>query len=296
MIKTSSAMPYEFMIKFTSQEAWIKGRGIYLWLAFFFSEIGAGIYLVSILLNIRAGWLLGWLITLVVGGALHLLYLGKPARALLMFLKPLKSELSRGLWVISVFAVLGFIQVVPVVWPDLPWTGTSAGLRIITGMTCILIIIHGFLTMSAIRAIHVWNSAMMVPLAVASGLWVGSQANVLLSYFLGQNLGPAEIWARWSLFCLIVLFGLFILGAIQSSTSARVSTKRMLAGDWSGPFYIGVIAVGFIVPLVITIIAWGNDIDKFNIGLLLLRCLCVIIGDLMIRYGIMRNAVYSPLI
>ena len=296
MIKTISPMPYEFMVKFTSQEAWIKGRGIFLWLAFFFSEIGAGIYLVSIFIDLRAGWLLGWLITLVVGGGLHLLYLGKPARALLMFLKPLKSELSRGLWFISAFAVLGFIQVAPVVMPNLPWTGNSAALKIITGMICIFVIIHGFLTMSAMRAIPVWNTAMMVPLAVASGLWVGSQVIVLLSYFLGQKLGPSEIWARWSLLCLIVLFGLFILGAVQSSTTAQLSIKRMVAGDWSGPFYIGVIVIGIILPLVITIIAWGNDIEKFGIGVLLLRCLCVFIGDLMIRYGLMRNAVYSPLI
>jgi formate-dependent nitrite reductase membrane component NrfD len=289
-------MPYEFMVKFTPQEAWIKGKGILLWLAFFFSEIGAGIYLVSLFLNLRTGWLIGWLVTLVIGGGLHLLYLGKPSRVLLMFLKPVKSELSRGLWVILVFAALGFIQVAPIVIPALPWTGTGTGMNFLTGAVCILIIIHGFLTMSGIRAIPVWNSVMLVPLAIASGLWVGSQVAVLLSYFLGQNLVPAEIWARWSLLFLIILFGLFILGAIQSSTTAQMSIKRIIAGDWSGPFYLGVIVVGIIIPLVITIISWRNDISKINIALLFLRCTCVFIGDLMIRYGIMRNAVYSPLI
>lgn len=289
-------MPYEFMVKFTSQEAWIKGRGIFLWLAFFFSEIGAGIYLVSLFLNLRAGWLLGWLITLVVGGGLHLLYLGKPARVLLMFLKPVKSELSRGLWVILVFAALGFIQVAPVVIPNLPWTGSSASMNLLTGIICILIIIHGFLTMSGIRAIPVWNSAMMIPLALASGVWVGSQIVVLLFYFVGQNIGLAEIWARWSLLCFIAFLGMFILGAIQSSTTAQASIKRMLAGDWSRLFYLGVIAIGIIVPLVLTIIIWRSDMPGNNIGILFLRCLCIFIGDLMFRYGIMRNAVYSPLI
>ena len=296
MIKTSSPKPYEFMVKYTPQEVWIKGRGIFLWLAFFFSEIGAGIYLVSLFLNLPAGWLLGWLVTLIAGGGFHLLYLGRPARVLLMFLKPVKSELSRGLWVILAFAVLGFIQVAPIVLSNLPWTGSSAGLKIITGIGCILVIIHGFLTMSGIRAIPVWNSAMMVPLSVASGLWVGSQVTVLLSYFLGLNMGAAEIWARWSLFCLIALLGFFILGAIQSTETAQVSIKRMLTGDWSGPFYVGVIAIGILVPLIITIITWAGDISNISIGILLLRCLCVFVGDLMIRYGIMGNAVYSPLI
>jgi formate-dependent nitrite reductase membrane component NrfD len=289
-------MPYDFLVKFTPQEVWIKGKGTFLWLAFFFSEIGAGIYLVSLFLNLRAGLLLGWLITLVIGGGLHLLYLGKPSRILLMFLKPVQSELSRGLWVILVFAVLGFIQLVPVVLPNLPWTGSNMVIKIMTGIICALIIIHGFLTMSGIRAIPVWNSAMMVPLSMASGLWVGSQIVVLLFYFVGINIGLPEIWARWSLLCFIVLLSLFILGAIQSSTPAQVSIKRMLTGEWSGPFYVGVVVIGILIPLIITIIAWKGDISKINIGILFLRCICVLVGDLMFRYGIMRNAVYSPLI
>ena len=54
-------MPYDFMVKHTPQKAWIQGKGVLLWLAFFFSEIGAGIYLVSLFLNVPQGWLFGWL-------------------------------------------------------------------------------------------------------------------------------------------------------------------------------------------------------------------------------------------
>jgi formate-dependent nitrite reductase membrane component NrfD len=213
-----------------------------------------------------------------------------------MFLKPAKSELSRGLWVISFFAILGFIQVAPVVVSALPWTGTGQILKIIMGIICILIIIHGFLTMSIVKALPVWNSSMMVPLAVISGLWVGSQVAVLLTDLLGQNINLAETWARWSLLGFIAFLGLFILGAAHSSTPAQVSIKRLLAGEWSVPFYIGVVAIGIVIPLIITVAVWGSDIRNMSSGILFIRCLCVVIGDLMARYGIMKNALCSPLI
>lgn len=296
MDRISGLMPYDFMVKYTPQEAWVKGKGVFLWLAFFFSEIGAGIYLVSLFVNLRVGYLTGWLITLILGGGFHLLFLGRPTRALLMFLNPGKSELSRGLWVILFFAVLGFFQIAPAVVPGLPWSGSGFALKVIMGVISVLLITHGFLTMSMVRAIPVWNSAMMVPLSVVSGLWVGSQVAVLISLLVGGEMGIAETWARGCLFAFIVFLGVYLLGAAQSSAAAQVSVKRLLGGEWSGPFYIGVVLIGMVVPVVITVVIWGDDVNQVSVGFLWLRCLCVFVGDLMMRYGIMRNAYYSPLI
>lgn len=296
MNKISSFMPYDFMVKYTPQEAWIKGRGVFLWLAFFFTEIGAGIYFISLFINLRMGWLLGWLLALVVGGGLHLLYLGRPMRGLLILLKPTTSEMSRGLWATLFFAIVGFFQIIPIIVPGIPWTGDSSILKVIMGIICILVITHGFLTMSIMRALPVWNSAMMVPLSVTSGIWVGGQLVLLISYIYGHDLGSAESWVRWSLFCFIVFFAVFLMGAVQASTTARKSILNLLNGEWSAPFYIGVVGIGIIIPVVITLIIWGNDMNSVNLWFLALRCLCVAIGDLTMRYGLMKNAYYSPII
>jgi len=68
--------PYLWMVDFTPQREWIDRQGLLLWLAFFFSEIGAGIYLVSLFLGFRAGSLIGWLTCALLGGGLHLGYFG----------------------------------------------------------------------------------------------------------------------------------------------------------------------------------------------------------------------------
>jgi formate-dependent nitrite reductase membrane component NrfD len=295
-MKKTGIMPYEWMVKYTPEEEWIKGQGMLLWLAFFFSEIGAGIYFVSLFMNFRPGWLVGWLVTLVLGGLIHVAYLGKPMRSWRIFFRPANSELSRGLWVILCYAVVGVFQVLPVVFSALPWTGESSVLKIIMGIICVLLITHGFMMMSVVRAIPFWNSSMMVPLSVVSGIWVGSQAVLMMMYFTGLELSGVELWARWSLLAFITLLAVHLWGAAHSSEAATASLERLLVGDSSWSFYIGVMGIGIIIPLIITLMAWSAGAESLSGGVIFLRFLCILIGDLMMRYNIMRSGLYTPLI
>lgn len=286
----------EWMVTYTPQEEWIEGKGAFLWLAFFFSEIGAGIYFVSLFMNFRPGWMVGWLVSLVLGGLAHVAYLGKPFRGWRILLQPGSSELSRGLWVILLFAVIGFFQVLPIVISDLPWKGDGSALKAIMGIICILMITHGFLTMSVVRALPLWNSSMMIPLSLVSGIWVGSHTVEMISFFMGRDLSVAELWTRWSLLGYMGILAMFLWGSIHSSETARVSIKRLLMGSSSTRFYIGVIAIGILVPLVITLFVWGSGIERLGGGIIVLRFVCVMIGDLTMRYHIMKGALYTPIV
>ncbi len=295
-MKTSRLMGYEWMVKHTPQEEWIEGKGVLLWLAFFFSEIGAGIYFVSIFLNFRPGWLMGWLVSLVLGGFVHLGFLGKPLRTWRIFLRPASSEISRGMWVVLLFAVIGFFQVLPVVVSGVPWSGDSSALKVIMGILCILLITHGFSTMNVVRALPMWNSSMMLPLSLVSGIWVGSQTTELMLLIAGHDITAAEVWARWSLLSYIGALLIFLWGCLHSLETTRVSIKGILTGVFSVYFYVGVVAVGIIIPLIITLFVWANEAAIVGGSLLFLRFACVMIGDLAMRYSIMKGALYSPLI
>ncbi len=71
---------YDWMVKYTPQKEWIERRGVLLWLAFFFIELGAGMFFVASFFNSLFVMLIGWLICAMLGGGLHLLFLGKPLR------------------------------------------------------------------------------------------------------------------------------------------------------------------------------------------------------------------------
>jgi formate-dependent nitrite reductase membrane component NrfD len=291
--RTQEPKPYEWMIKPTPQKEWIDGKGVYLWLAFFFSEIGAGIYFLSLFFDFYTGFIVGWLMTLVIGGGVHMLYLGNPTRVFRIFFKPGTSELSRGMWVILLFAVLGFFQILPGIFPALGWTGLSIGYKVIMGILCILLIMHGFATMNVVRALPAWNSSVMLPLSIISGIWVGSQFVQIMLGATGHNLATLEMWSRLFLFVYIGFLVFYLWGTFHEDETARFSVRELVRGDYAQVFYLGVVAVGIVVPLLLTFIMWGTSI---SLGLVFLRLLFVFAGDLMMRYSIMKSAFYTPLI
>ena len=296
MNKGTDAFNYNWMVKYTPQTAWITGKGLYLWLAFFFAEIFAGVYFVSIIMDLRAGLLVGWLGSLLLGGGFHTLYLGKADRGWRILFKVSRSELSRGLWVILFFTAIGFIQILPIVFTGLPWSWNAPTLKIVMGILSVLVIIHGFMTMSVIRALPMWNSSMMIPLSFASGLWVGSQIVGVILILMGAYGSMAEVWCRWSLFLMMATLLVYLWGSYHGSDTVKASIKRLFAGDCALHFYIGVLLIGICVPLIITLSFWGSDLSSVNAGLVILRLICVLIGDATIRYVIMKAHLYPPLI
>lgn len=286
----SGIKPYEWMINPTRQREWIDDKGIFLWLAFFFSEIGAGLYFMSLFYEYKAGLVLGWLITLILGGIIHVLYLGNPMRAWRMIMKPNTSELSRGIWIIGIFAVFGFLQIV-----------TPGGFNIvfncIMGILCLLIISHGFATMNVVRALPAWSSTMVLPLSIISGVWVGQQ---ILQFMLAASGSAAiasgmEIWAEVFFLAYFLCILLYVWGTWHSSEVGKESIKSMICREKElyKVSMIGVAGLGIALPLLFTLIMWGGDINGF---LIFLRLASVFAGDLALRYLIMKSAVYKPLI
>ncbi len=284
----SGQKPYEWMINPTRQQEWIDKKGIFLWLAFFFSEIGAGLYFVSLFYEYRAGLILGWLITLILGGLIHVLYLGKPTRAWRMIMKPNTSELARGIWIIAAFAALGFLQIV-----------TAGGFNIvfntILGILCLLIISHGFATMNVIKALPAWSSTMVLPLSVISGVWVGQQILQFMAGFSGSEglASGMEVWAEVFFFVYFLCLLLYVWGTWHTSDIGKESIKNLMNDELKKISLIGVVGLGVVLPLILTLIMWSGNTNSF---LIFLRLASVFAGDLAMRFVIMKSAVYKPLI
>ncbi|MCP3943670.1 MAG: DMSO reductase [Desulfobacteraceae bacterium] len=279
--------PYEWMVRPTAQTQWIDDKGLFLWLAFFSSEIGAGLYFMSLFHEYRPGIILGWLITLILGGTIHVLYLGNPFRAWRMIMKPNTSELSRGVWIIGIFALLGFFQMTS-------QGGFNIVFNFIMGILCLLIISHGFVTMNVIRALPAWSSTMVLPLSLISGIWVGSQLLQMMFVMGGSGVlaSGMEVWAKVFFLIYLICVLLYVWGTYHADKIAKESIVIQLKGKLSQIFYIGVGGVGLVIPALLILIMWEGNINGF---LLFLRLIAVLVGDLALRYTIMKSAVYKPL-
>lgn len=291
--------PYFWMTDFTPQKEWIDGKGLLLWLAFFFSEVGAGVYVVSLFLEFRAGCVAGWIVCALLGGGLHTAYLGKPERAWRAILRPGSSELSRGIIILGLFLVVGALQLAIVLglFNGLPWEGNALFFKVVLGILGFFVITHGFMTMSSIGALPFWNSGMMPVLSLASGVWVGAQITGAMAMGLGnaEVPGSLEPVARWFFFAYALLTLFYLWNAAHGPMAAKRSLQLLLKGELAWLFYTGVVLIAMVIPLIITLVFCTKPVGEAH-GLLWLRAFCAVAGDLVLRYCIFKAARYLPLI
>ncbi len=291
--------PYLWMTDFTPQREWIDGKGLLLWMAFFFSEVGAGLYLVSLFLGFWTGCLTGWISCGLLGGGLHIAYLGKPMRAWRSVLRPKSSELSRGIILMGAFVILGGLQLAPGVdfLSGLPWKGDSLLFKIVLGILAFFVIIHGFITLSFMRAVPFWNSATMPALSLSSGVWMGTQVSMALALILGQTqvLGTVEPVARWFFFSYVLLVLFYLWGAGHGPLASQKSLALMIKGDLAPLFFLVVVPVALFIPSMITLYFFSKPVET-AVGLLWIRIFSAVLGDVALRYCIFKAARYMPLI
>ena len=77
--------------------------------AFFCAELGAGLYFVSLLLDSLAGMVAGFVVVCTGKPYFHLAHMGVPKKAWRAILRPDRSWISRGVWVLAGLMSTGFL-------------------------------------------------------------------------------------------------------------------------------------------------------------------------------------------
>jgi formate-dependent nitrite reductase membrane component NrfD len=286
-------MEYEWMIKPTPQMEWIEGEGKLIWLALFFIEIGAGLFFFSAVFSNLWGMFLGWFVVIALGGGSFLIHMGKPFRAYRALMRPQTSWIARGVIFIGLFSIVGAIHIVLFyLVPDLD----LFPLKVITAIFCFLVAIYGGMLLSYMRAIPLWNSGLLPTIFIVAGFWGGAELLVGISFLIGSSVESVEFWIKALLPFFALLVPLYLITIRYSSATGSASISRILAGDLAIYFYVGVILIGLILPLIVLGITLSAGIEKIPKFIVLTAVLCGLIGDLNMRYCIMKGALYSPLI
>ena len=319
--------PWEWMVKPTPQEEWIEGKGLLSWLSFFSVAIGAGMYFVAVIVNYPWAMVTGYLVCLVVGGGTKVIDLGKPTRAwrmlinydgegglmgamMLLFKNPAKfikmfmnsgwrtSWISRGMYFIGLFTILGLVHIILTFVVANEATGI-ANLGSVTGVFAILMIIvsvlvtvYAGLLIGYVKAIPLWGSAMMPLFFVASG-FLGGAALVLAGR---MNNASAIGWLQIMVLAYVAVVIIYLWNAWSQKGASKYSVQQMIKGGGMLPiiFYVGVVLLGILWPVATVIISFVSNADLT--ALLAVAIAGVLIGDLSMRYLIMRCGTYTPLI
>jgi formate-dependent nitrite reductase membrane component NrfD len=283
------------MVKYTPQAEWIEKRGVLLWLAFFFIELGAGMFLVASFFGNLYSMVAGWLVCALLGGGLHLVFLGKPARFWRMVVSSgfKTSWISRGLMFVALFLVLGLIYIV-----TLLLASPASGVLVAAGVFAFFTVIYGGFAMNYVNGIPLWNTALLPVLYLISGLWGG--AEVTLGIVLaGADASAAlaiEEWIRILLAGFVILVPVYLVSVRYTSVTGQVSVRSIVVGKYRALFWIAVVVIGIIVPLAAVITSLSAGLESTPVGLLYLGIICGLAGDLAMRYLILRCGMYSPLV
>ena len=287
--------PYEWMIEHTPQKEWIERQGLLVWLAFFFIELGAGAFLISSFFRCLLGMVLGWLVCAVLGGGLHLLYLGHPLRSWRILVSSgwKSSWISRGLYFVVFFLVLGAIRLILNRW----WGSSAFGLMIATDIFAFLTMIYGGLAMSYVHGIPLWNSGLLPVLFGMAGLWGGAGVTLLTMIGTGRTArsGVEELaWIFLGSYVFLVI--VYLMSATYRGTVGKFSVREMITGRWASIFWVVVVGLGMALPLGVTITNLAVGFISIPPALLSTIIIFELIGDLSLRYCIWRSGFYSPLV
>ena len=286
--------PYEWMVKYTPQTEWIEGRGILLWLAFYTGGLGGGLYLVSLYYDSLPGMLVAFLIVAILKGGFHLAYLGKPLRFWRMIFRPQTSWVSRGFLFVGGFILFAFVQLI-VSWYT-PGSSLEIVLKVITAVLAFCEAIYTGFAMNYVNGIPLWNSALVPVLFVLYGLLGGFALlmGLTLTGLAATDLLALEETSRFFMVAGALLLIIFLWSATYMGETAKASVKRLITGALAPVFWIGLIILGIIIPLVASLLSFG-DVHVAP-ATLFAAILCEIVGGLSLRYCLLKGGMYAPLI
>lgn len=291
------AEPFQIRItdlreRFRPQREWAEGRGLLLIIAHFFTGAGAGAWLFAVPFDTDLGLVLAFLLV-TVGGFAHLLFLGHPERFWRMAVGIGSSWISRGLVGMTLFFVSGFFYLL-LLWAGGRETLLGAVVLILSLIGAVWVVIYKGFVWASSKGIPLWNTPLIPALYIAYALR-GGAAVLLMVATLGAgvvSLEPLEVIKLWLAVSTAVLVLIYLEVMRGSGMTALRSVELILFGRVALPFYLGAVAVGLIIPIVIGGLAYFYNIPPGLVGLVALFSL---IGDLAIIYCIAKAGLYRPL-
>ncbi|RXJ88120.1 NrfD/PsrC family molybdoenzyme membrane anchor subunit [Arcobacter sp. CECT 8985] len=148
----------------------------------------------------------------------------------------------------------------------------------------------GFL-LSANMSIPMWNSPILPILFLASGISAGIAGNILVGMlFFKSSINKESIKYLLMLDLRVIMLEiplllLLFVGMFYSGGASKISAIQALSiGNWALVFWVGVIAVGLVTPVLIALTALKNH--DYKVKFILFNSVVVLIGVILLRFYI----------
>lgn len=310
-------VPHEWMVLPMRQAEWIEKKGLLVWLAEVFSALGMGLYLVGLIALLGGGvttagswWatLIGWLLIVLFKLPLHLVYLGKPLRfwrAIPPFTKAWKTSwLARGMFFSLVFVAAGFVQLLLsylllhhvvsgsayTVVSLLNWIAS-----VVAGVFVLLTGMYAGFAMSYCKSLPFWNTGLLPFVFVFMGLADGLALLMGVSLVTNDvDIKTLESISRVMLVLSALLIAVYLVRAYQRRSTAELAARDLLKGSTAWVFWIGIVALGIVTPLVISFVTMF--LESNVAPLLIVAIICHTVGAFALKYSVLKVGIYRSVL
>ena len=214
----------------------------------------------------------------------------------------LASPMSWGAWILVVVypALIAAFLLRPPEWlrvlvPGLDdltlrMAGSGRLVRAVGSTNVVLGVMLGIYTgilLSALGARPLWNSAILGILFLLSGL----SSAAAFTHLVARDVTERERLARADTVFLAVelaVLGLFLIGMLSSTEAHMQAARLVLGGPFTGVFWVAVVGLGIVIPLLIQSLAASHRIVHTPLAPLL-----VLAGGLALRFVFVYAGQYS---
>jgi formate-dependent nitrite reductase membrane component NrfD len=269
----------------------------------FLAGVGGGAYMAGVIADLAGGteWMLVSKIGVCLGlpcvlvGTFFLLAdLGKPSHTWRVWMKPGTSWIARGTIIISIFMVLAAIHTAFWVWPFAGPLEVNESARHFIGVLgaifAFLTVIYTGLLLGYSQPIALWRTALLPVLFFVSAVSTGLMAVMIIAQSMGAAI--AQLTLMENIDAAILVFELFVLAVYlynaYRTLESRPSALRILKGPMAAAFWLGVVACGLVIPLLLELLGYHGAI--LTIGALL-----GLFGGLCLRFTILAGGIFSPI-
>jgi len=205
----------------------------------------------------------------------------------------LESPMSWGAWVLMLVTPLSFIWSaihIKNIFPRWNWkypilftleeffTKHKLAIAWIMTIASVILGVYTGILFSAFNARPLWNTSILGPLFLASGLSAGAATIMLMS----KNHAERGMFARIDIGIIAVELFLIVhmFMGFLASTQVQISAAELfLGGPYTASFWIFVVILGMIIPVILEIL----ELRKYSIPVLIPAGL-VLFGSLMLRF------------
>ena len=161
------------------------------------------------------------------------------------------------------------------------WTGV---LNMLLGA---LLGVYTGILLSSLGARPLWNSAMLGPLFLASGM----SAAAAFVHLIARDRSERELLAKADnafLVTELILIGLLFIGLATATRVHIEAAELFFGGSYSAVFWVLVVGMGIVIPLIVQLLAVNHRIRHTAVA-----PLAVIVGGLLLRFVIVSAGQHS---